>query len=157
MPRKPPTVKHQTQAWTLQSIAERDREPLCRMCKAAGRLTPAVCIDHKIPLAEGGSMHDTENLQPLCASCHRKKTAIEGRERQAERGRFPSEGTVVLGAPASGKTTLVNAHKAEGDFVWDHDRVLAAMRGRDFSGEPDGDPTRALHPRRCTLDAESCW
>jgi len=156
MPRKPPTVKHQTQAWTLQSIAERDREPLCRMCKAAGRLTPAVCIDHKIPIANGGSMHDPENLQPLCASCHRKKSAIEGRERQAERGRFPTEGTVVLGAPASGKTTLVNAHKAEGDFVWDHDRVLAAMRGREFSGEPDGD-TGALafmvRLRRSVLEA----
>jgi hypothetical protein len=157
MPRKPPTVKHQTQAWTLQSIAERDREPLCRMCKAAGRLTPAVCIDHKIPLADGGSMHDTENLQPLCASCHRKKTAIEGRERQADRGRFPSEGTVVLGAPASGKTTLVNAHKAEGDFVWDHDRVLAAMRGREFSGEPDGDASALAFMGRLRRSVLEAW
>jgi hypothetical protein len=51
MPRKPPTVKHQTHAWTLHSISEREREPLCRMCKAAGRLTEAVCIDHKTPIA----------------------------------------------------------------------------------------------------------
>jgi 5-methylcytosine-specific restriction enzyme A len=33
-------------------------------------------IDHKIPLASGGS-NDIENLQMLCVSCHRLKTSIE--------------------------------------------------------------------------------
>jgi len=33
-------------------------------------------IDHKIPIASGGK-NSIENLQPLCKSCHKKKTAFE--------------------------------------------------------------------------------
>jgi hypothetical protein len=156
MPRKPPTVKHQTQAWTLHSIAERDREPLCRLCKAAGRITAAVCVDHKVPLADGGSMHDPENLQPLCSACHRKKSAIEGRERAVDRGPYPSEGVIVLGAPGSGKSTIVSREAAAHEFVWDHDRVLAALRGREWNGGPmhDGKSIGMMSRiRRAVLEA----
>lgn len=156
MPRKPPTVKHQTQAWTLQSVAERDREPLCRLCKAAGRITAAVCVDHKVPIADGGSMHDVENLQPLCAACHRRKSAIEARERAIDRGPYPSEGVIVLGAPGSGKSTLVLREAAAHEFIWDHDRVLAALRGREWNGGPMHD-TKSVgmmsRVRRAMLEA----
>ena len=37
-------------------------------------------IDHILPLADGGS-NDISNLQALCPSCHRVKTARENRER----------------------------------------------------------------------------
>ena len=33
-------------------------------------------IDHKIPLASGGK-NSIENLQPLCKSCHTKKSNYE--------------------------------------------------------------------------------
>lgn len=33
-------------------------------------------IDHKIPIASGGK-NSIENLQPLCKTCHKKKTAFE--------------------------------------------------------------------------------
>jgi len=53
-----------------------NREPLCRECLKEGRLTPATEVDHIIPLASGGT-NDLENLQPLCHSCHSRKTAKE--------------------------------------------------------------------------------
>lgn len=48
-------------------------EPLCRVCGY-----PADEVDHIIPKANGGSER-RENLQPLCKSCHSKKTRRENR------------------------------------------------------------------------------
>jgi len=53
-----------------------NREPLCRECLKEGRLTPATEVDHIVPLSQGGT-NDLENLQPLCHSCHSRKTAKE--------------------------------------------------------------------------------
>lgn len=49
-------------------------EPLCRECARQGRVVPAQHIDHI-----DGNVNDMsrENLQPLCASCHSRKTARE--------------------------------------------------------------------------------
>lgn len=52
------------------------REPLCRMCKAEGRITAAVTPDHIKPLAKGGTDTD-DNIRCLCQSCHSKVTAEE--------------------------------------------------------------------------------
>lgn len=46
-------------------------EPLCRVCAGA-----ASQVDHIVPLAVGGS-NDRDNLQPLCHSCHSRKTALD--------------------------------------------------------------------------------
>jgi 5-methylcytosine-specific restriction protein A len=46
-------------------------EPMCRSCGGA-----ASQVDHIIPLSRGGT-NDRANLQPLCHSCHSRKTAIE--------------------------------------------------------------------------------
>ena len=54
--------------------AVKQDEPLCRHCKAAGRVTVATVIDHIVPLAKGGS-NDKSNYQPLCVACHDAKTA----------------------------------------------------------------------------------
>jgi 5-methylcytosine-specific restriction endonuclease McrA len=37
-------------------------------------------LDHVRPLIEGGG-HDLSNLQTLCVPCHRRKSALESRER----------------------------------------------------------------------------
>jgi 5-methylcytosine-specific restriction protein A len=50
------------------------REPLCRLCLAKGRVTPATIADHIVPIAKGGAIHDIENMQPLCAPCHQDKS-----------------------------------------------------------------------------------
>lgn len=52
------------------------QEPLCRLClaKKPPRCTPATIADHITPIAQGGAVHDINNLQPVCADCHRDKT-----------------------------------------------------------------------------------
>lgn len=52
--------------------------PLCVYCKRAGRVTPATEVDHRVPLSQGGT-DDRDNLDPVCADCHREKSARERR------------------------------------------------------------------------------
>lgn len=51
-------------------------EPLCRICKADGRITAATEVDHITPKSRGGT-DDPTNLQPLCHACHRAKTIAD--------------------------------------------------------------------------------
>jgi len=44
-------------------------------CQACGN-APATCVDHIIPLSEGGT-NERDNLRALCQSCHSRKTAKE--------------------------------------------------------------------------------
>lgn len=54
------------------------REPRCRDCSAAGRVTLAEQVHH----IDGNSRHNAlENLMPLCASCHSRRTNAENRGR----------------------------------------------------------------------------
>ena len=53
------------------------QEPLCRICKAKGRITAATIADHIVSIAKGGAIHDVANLQPLCRPCHDRKTLTE--------------------------------------------------------------------------------
>lgn len=50
--------------------------PLCVHCMGVGVVTAANEVDHIIPLRDGGTNEDA-NLQPLCKSCHSKKTRRE--------------------------------------------------------------------------------
>ena len=60
-------------------------EPLCRVCKAQGKLTPAEEVDHIVPLAWGGS-DVRRNKQALCKPCHGAKSAAERLEGRRGRG-----------------------------------------------------------------------
>jgi 5-methylcytosine-specific restriction protein A len=54
------------------------RNPFCWHCDQEGRVTAATQVDHIVP--HRGDLllfWDQENWQPLCASCHSRKTAIE--------------------------------------------------------------------------------
>lgn len=59
----------------LRAMKLRD-EPLCRACKAEGRIVAANEVDHRTPKSQGGT-DDWENLQSLCKSHHSEKTARE--------------------------------------------------------------------------------
>lgn len=66
-------------AWTkLRAfVLERDRG-VCQPCEAAGRITLAHEVDHKVPKAEGGTDDET-NLQSICRACHLTKTKEEAK------------------------------------------------------------------------------
>jgi len=63
-------------AWQRLRLWVLKREPLCRECRKAGKLTPATDVDHITSRAKGGT-DDPENLRSLCESCHSVKTARE--------------------------------------------------------------------------------
>ena len=90
MPWKPPSVgdKH-NKRWARISKQTRRAIPLCMLCSAGGRIEPATVVDHKLPLADGGT-HEQENLMPLCKACHDGiKTPDDLRVRmRAERSRI---------------------------------------------------------------------
>lgn len=60
--------------WQKVRRVQLGREPICRACKRQ----MATCVDHIIPLSQGGERLDYQNLQSLCRGCHAAKT---GRER----------------------------------------------------------------------------
>ena len=70
---------YNTSKWKKLRLWQLDREPLCRMCKDRGILTPANTVDHIIPVesAEDDLFFDTNNLQSLCSKCHRIKTNVD--------------------------------------------------------------------------------
>lgn len=49
--------------------------PVCAECKRK----PATIADHIKPIRLGGEMHDLDNIQGLCSSCHNKKSARESK------------------------------------------------------------------------------
>ena len=50
-------------------------EPLCRKCKLEGYNIPAEVVDHIIDIVDDPDKAlDINNLQPLCKSCHDRKT-----------------------------------------------------------------------------------
>ena len=50
---------------------------LCVLCDRNGIAREASHVDHILRVSLGGAPYDLANLQPLCASCHRQKTAHE--------------------------------------------------------------------------------
>ena len=64
--------------WRTVRALHLQGEPLCRTCKSEKRLTPAVMVDHIVPVKAGGQRYDEDNLQSLCDSCHAKKSQSEG-------------------------------------------------------------------------------
>lgn len=77
--------------WKRMSAAQLSREPLCRPCKAVGRITPATVADHVHAITKGGDPYGA--LQSMCAACHAEKTAREnGRPYKRSRAGFDAQG-----------------------------------------------------------------
>lgn len=56
------------QALRLRHLAS---EPLCRMCKAEGRITAATVVDHIVPIEQAPHRRlDASNCQSLCKPHH---------------------------------------------------------------------------------------
>lgn len=76
--------------WRKRRELQLLREPLCRACKAAGRLVAATDVDHIIALRKGGADH-FDNYQSLCHACHSAKTAREDGAFGREPSREPTQ------------------------------------------------------------------
>ena len=61
--------------WRKARSAFLQRNPLCVECMRKGVLTPATVVDHIIPHRGDKELFwNEENWQPLCKSCHDRKT-----------------------------------------------------------------------------------
>jgi len=70
--------KMYTYKWRKASKEFLKKHPLCAQCQREGRLTPATEVDHIKPHGGDRSLFwNKKNWQPLCKSCHSKKTAKE--------------------------------------------------------------------------------
>ena len=58
-------------------------KPLCKHCEDKGITEIATQVDHIIPISEGGNPTSMDNLQPLCATCHSRKTRNENTTEKA--------------------------------------------------------------------------
>ena len=69
--------RYHTTSWRQVREAVLMSEPLCRSCADIGEVKLAQMVDHIEPVRLGGNFWDTQNLQPLCNSCHAVKSAKE--------------------------------------------------------------------------------
>lgn len=75
---KKPTAAKRITGRKLQQLRKElfEREPLCRPCYKAGRVTVGTMRDHITPLEEGG-MDTEDNVQNICVACHDEKSKAE--------------------------------------------------------------------------------
>lgn len=70
-----------TREWEIARAAHLRAEPLCRMCRQAGRTTSASVVDHITPHRGDMTLFwDASNWQSLCKPCH------DGAKQREERG-----------------------------------------------------------------------
>ena len=82
---------YQTQEWRAIRRQVLQHEPLCRDCKANGIIKTANVIDHIKPVRLGGEFWETTNMQPLCTSCHNRKSAYESKGINPVGGKFSTQ------------------------------------------------------------------
>ncbi len=64
--------------WNKARVVFLAKHPLCRDCERRGLLTPATVVDHIQPHRGDYELFwDSDNWQPLCATCHGRKTLAE--------------------------------------------------------------------------------
>jgi hypothetical protein len=85
---------YHTQRWRRRARAQLLDEPLCRACKATGKIVAATTADHIIPCGDEAQAFWQGELQSLCDLCHQAKRQVE---------RHGKPWTPKLGASASGQ------------------------------------------------------
>ena len=75
-----------TARWQKARAKVLGQEPMCRPCSRVGRERAATQVDHITPIVGRSDLAFVEaNLQPICDTCHRLKSADE-RRHAAQRG-----------------------------------------------------------------------
>lgn len=92
--------------------------PACHL-RLAGCTRTATTKDHLVPFSHGGD-DSLENLRPACNHCNSKRRdkALAG---------YGVTVVVLIGPPASGKTTYVLEHAEPGDLTIDLDALTRAL------------------------------
>ena len=69
---------YSTQRWQRLRRIKLRENPLCESCLQLGRIEPAVAVDHRIPINDGGEAFPRlKELASLCTCCHNAKTRCE--------------------------------------------------------------------------------
>jgi 5-methylcytosine-specific restriction protein A len=70
---------YNTDAWRKLRLIFLAENPLCNKCEKEGRITLAEEVHHKIPISQGRTKEQKQqlgfninNLQALCVECHKK-------------------------------------------------------------------------------------
>jgi hypothetical protein len=122
--------------WQKLRLVILAEEPLCRFCNEKGLTVAAEEVDH----IDGNSHNnDRDNLRPLCRPCHLARTAADqafGKHQWRPEWLRPSTIPLVIvcGAPASGKSTLVEDARGGDDLVIDLDVIASGMAGSTLHG-----------------------
>jgi hypothetical protein len=104
-------------------ILERDhyeckvRGPKCRR--------RATEVDHIVPVADGGSMWDPQNLRAACGWCNSWRAARQ--KSSAGWKRSKTRIILVIGPMGAGKAAYVREQANPGDLVIDYDALAGAM------------------------------
>jgi len=72
---------YQLHRWHKYSIQYRKLNRLCVICLREGVTQISECVDHIVPITEGGSVWDSDNHQALCIKCHNTKTKSEQKKK----------------------------------------------------------------------------
>jgi 5-methylcytosine-specific restriction protein A len=75
--RSPDSNKRYGRPWKKVRAVFLSTNPICELCKKAGKLTPAIIVHHKTKITDGGTNEDN-NLMALCAPCHSKLHTEQG-------------------------------------------------------------------------------
>ena len=71
--------------WRRCRALKLSQSPLCEACKAAGRITPANHVHHKIDRLERPDLtYDLANLESLCLPCHSRISMYRTNKRRYE-------------------------------------------------------------------------
>jgi predicted ATPase len=126
-----------------QRMTELVLETYGRACwlKLPGCTRVATTKDHVTPFSHGGE-DALENYRPACRSCNSK------RQNRVRPG-YGASVVVVIGPPASGKSTYVAEHCKPGDVTIDMDRIARAL----MPDEPAQSHTYPQHVRHIAVRA----
>ena len=85
-PAPPWRAWYKTARWLRIRAAQLLAEPLCRICLALGRVTPATVCDHVDPHRGDAVRFWGGPFQSLCASCHSSTKQAEEQASLHQRG-----------------------------------------------------------------------
>lgn len=116
---------YKTTAWrhTREQVLLRDYST-CVRCGLEGNI-----VDHIVPSEDDWEDRlNVDNLETLCQRCHNLKTRREWVKKNKGRERAMKI-HIVIGYPASGKSTYVARHMTSHDLVYDYDLLTSSLDG----------------------------